>query len=152
MCLYLSLRAKFSKCSLSKSTPISFTHNNKIVITLNLCNFSGLNGQWTPITIRMNNREFNIPLDAPVHSPITRVFIVDGAKRAEDINVTLTRAQFAGGLAFLQAHDFFELFPLRNSRGNIQFELQLKKPLIDKFKAHDQVSKAYLIFDFPAPI
>ena len=84
-----------------------------------------------------------MPLDAPVHSPITRVFIVDGAKRAEDINVTLTRAQF-DGLAFYQAHDFFELFPLRNSGRNIQFELQLKKPLIDKFKAHDQVKLIYI--------
>ena len=115
--------------------------------TLN--NVTGLNGQqWTPLTIRTNqaNREFQIPLDAPVHSPITRVFIVDGAKRAEDINVTLTRTRF-DGFAIYHAHDFFELFPLEHSRNNIQYELQLKKPLIDKFKAHDQVTKMSSLHD-----
>jgi len=110
---------------------------------------SGFNGQqWTPLTIRTNqaNREFQIPLDAPVHSPITRVFIVDGAKRAEDINVTLTRTRF-DGFAIYHAHDFFELFPLEHSRNNIQYELQLKKPLIDKFKAHDQITFAISAYD-----
>ena len=63
---------------------------------------------------------------------------MDGAKRAEDINVTLTRVPRIIG-PFHDAHDFFELFPLRNSGSNIQYELQLRKPLIDKFKAHDQV-------------
>ena len=62
---------------------------------------------------------------------------MDGAKRAKDINVTLTRAQFDG--PYYHAHNFFELLPLEDSGTNIQFELQLKKPLIDKFKAHDQV-------------
>jgi len=100
---------------------------------------SGVSAQWTPLTIRFGlaNRQFGIPLDAPVHSSITRVFIVDGAKRAKDINVTLTRAQFDG--PYYHAHNFFELFPLKDSGTNIQFELQLKKPLIDKFKAHDQI-------------
>ena len=101
--------------------------------------YPGVSSQWTPLTIRFGlaNRQFGIPLDAPVHSSITRVFIVDGAKRAKDINVTLTRAQFDG--PYYHAHNFFELFPLKDSGTNIQFELQLKKPLIDKFKAHDQV-------------
>merc|ERR1740129_2555001 len=49
-------------------------------------------------------------------------------------------AQFDG--PFYDAHDFFELFPLKNSGSSIQFELQLKKPLIDKFKAHDQITFA----------
>ena len=96
----------------------------------------GLSNQnWT---IRIINRAFGIPLDAPVHRPITRVFIVDGTKNAEDINVTLTRNQF-DVMGVKDAHDFFELILLGNSRKNLQFELQLKKPLIDSFKTHDQV-------------
>ena len=104
----------------------------------------GLNSQWTPLNIRITNRQFNIPLDAPVHSPITRVYIVDGAKRPEDINVTLTRASFEGPFYF--AHDYFELYPLKDKGSHLQFELQLKKPLIDKFKAHDQVNLLENIF------
>ena len=99
---------------------------------------AGISSQRTPLSIRTKTRRFDIPLDAPVHSPITRIYIVDGAKRAEDINVTLTRVPRIIG-PFHDAHDFFELFPLRNSGSNIQYELQLRKPLIDKFKAHDQV-------------
>ena len=99
---------------------------------------AGISSQRTPLSIRTKTRRFDIPLDAPVHSPITRIYIVDGAKRAEDINVTLARVSRNIG-PFHDAHDFFELFPLRNSGSNIQYELQLRKPLIDKFKAHDQV-------------
>ena len=88
--------------------------------------------------IRIKDRAFDIPLDAPVHRPITRVFIVDGVTRAKDLNVTLIKSPIEGS-AFHDAHDFFKLIPLRNIGKNIQFELQLKKPLFDKFKAHDQV-------------
>ena len=88
--------------------------------------------------IRINDRAFDIPLDAQVDRPITRVFIVDGVRRAKDINVTLIRSQIEG-LAFNDAHDFFKLIRLQNIGKNVQFELQLKKPLIDKFKAQDPV-------------
>ena len=74
-----------------------------------------------------------------MHRPITRVFIVDGAEKAEDINVTLTRNQIDVMGGNDDAHNFFELIPLRNIGKNLQFELQLKKPLIDSFKTHDQV-------------
>ena len=94
--------------------------------------------------IRSKHRELNIPLDAPVDRPITRVFIVDGVGRAKDINVTLIKSPFEG-LAFYDAHDFFKLIQLKNIRQNIQFEIQLKKPLIDKFKAHDQVKSFYFL-------
>ena len=136
----ICLVPSYSTCLFGQGLELELDNIFRDLSPETLPNVPGLSSQqWTPLTIRANNRQFQIPLDAPVHSPITRVFIVDGAKRAEDINVTLTRSQF-DGFAIYHAHDFFELYPLKHSGNNIQYELQLKKPLVDKFKAHDQVT------------
>ena len=66
------------------------------------------------------------------------VYIVDGAKRADSINVTLSRVTSIIG-PFHDAHEFFGLFPLKNHGNNIQYELFLKRSLLHSFKPHDQI-------------
>ena len=69
---------------------------------------------------------------------ILAVYIVDGAKRADSINVTLSRVTSIIG-PFHDAHEFFGLFPLKNHGNNIQYELFLKRSLLHSFKPHDQI-------------
>ena len=66
------------------------------------------------------------------------MYIVDGAKRADSINVTLSRVTSIIG-PFHDAHEFFGLFPLKNHGNNIQYELFLKRSLLHSFKPHDQI-------------
>ena len=41
--------------------------------------------------------------------------------------------------AFFDGHDYFGLYPLSKSNGDVQYELFLKKPLLDNFKEGDQL-------------
>ena len=66
------------------------------------------------------------------------MYIVDGVKRRENINVTLERVTSIVG-PFHDAHNYFGLIKLANSGSNIQYELVLKKQLLNNFNPHDQV-------------
>jgi len=108
------------------------------LVLLTLLAATEISFQQTPLTIRFEKRRFQLPLDSPVHSPITRVYIVDGVKRRENINVTLERVTSIVG-PFHDAHNYFGLIKLANSGSNIQYELVLKKQLLNNFNPHDQV-------------
>ena len=73
-----------------------------------------------------------------VNKDITRVSIIEGADR-DDINVTIDRVTSIVG-PFHDAHEYFGLFPLKNRGRNKEYELFLKKPLLNNFQEHDQAS------------
>ena len=72
-----------------------------------------------------------------VNKEITRVYIINAAER-ENINVTIDRVTSIVG-PFHDAHEYFGLFPLKNRGQDKQYELFLKKPLLNHFNEHDQV-------------
>jgi len=99
---------------------------------------TGLSSQQTPMSVRIEKRQFALAIDAPVNTPITRVFIVDGVARKDNLDVKVVRVSNILG-PFHDAHDYFDLFPLKNSGKNVQYELFLKKPLLKNFKVFDQI-------------
>jgi len=94
--------------------------------------------QQTPLTIRFEKRRFQLPVDSPVNTVITRVYIIDGVSRSQNISVTLERVTSIVG-PFHDAHNYFDLLKLANDRKNLQYELFLKKQLLNNFRPHDQV-------------
>ena len=96
----------------------------------------------TPLTIRPNNREWNLPLDASLNYPVTRVHVLETGNSPIDpsqINVTIARNPDPN-FPFHDASDFFDLSRLPNSnlRNGIQFEVFLSKSLLGTFSAGDQ--------------
>ena len=64
---------------------------------------------------------------------------MDGVARKDNLDVKVVRVSNILG-PFHDAHDYFDLFPLKNSGKNVQYELYLKKPLLKNFKVFDQVN------------
>ena len=99
----------------------------------------------TPLTLRVNNREWNLPIDAPLHYAVTRVHVLETGDSPIDpsqINVTVTRNVNPIG-PYHDTSDYFDLFKLKSSnlRNGIQFEVYLSKSLLEpkgKFQAGDQ--------------
>ena len=99
----------------------------------------------TPLTLRVNNREWNLPIDAPLHYAVTRVHVLETGDSPIDpsqINVTVTRNVNPIG-PYHDTSDYFNLFKLKSSnlRNGIQYEVYLSKSLLEpegKFQAGDQ--------------
>ena len=99
----------------------------------------------TPVTLRVNNREWNLPIDAPLHYAVTRVHVLETGDSPIDpsqINVTVARNVNPIG-PYHDTSDYFDLFRLKSSnlRNGIQFEVYLSKSLMEpegKFQAGDQ--------------
>ena len=66
------------------------------------------------------------------------MYIIDGVSRSQNISVTLERVTSIVG-PFHDAHNYFDLLKLANDRKNLQYELFLKKQLLNNFRPHDQV-------------
>lgn len=98
---------------------------------------SGFSSQNTPITIRVESRQWNIPLDEKVGSRITRIHIVDPDTDPANITASLRKIGTNYG-PFHDASQYFELYPIRNTRGDKKFDVILKKPLLGNFEAGDQ--------------
>jgi len=98
---------------------------------------SGFSSQNTPITIRVESRQWNIPLDEKVGSRITRIHIVDPDTDPANITASLRKIGTNYG-PFHDASQYFELYPIRNTRGDTKFDVILKKPLLGNFEAGDQ--------------
>jgi len=121
----------------------TFTH---ILLTLGLVTVpSECSDLRTPLTLRVNNREWNLPIDAPLHSAVTRVHVLETGDSPIDpsqINVTVTRNVNPIG-PYHDTSDYFDLFKLKSSnlRNGIQYEVYLSKSLLEpkgKFQAGDQ--------------
>ena len=99
----------------------------------------------TPLTLRVNNREWNLPLDSPVNYAVTRVHVLETGNSPIDpsqINVTVARNVNPVG-PYHDTSDYFDLYrlPSSNLRNGIQFEVFLSKSLTEpngKFQAGDQ--------------
>merc|ERR1711997_153166 len=99
----------------------------------------------TPLTLRVNNREWNLPIDAPLHYAVTRLHVLETGDTpidASQINVTVTRNVRNIG-PYHDTSDYFDLFKLKSSnlRNGIQYEVYLSKSLLEpkgKFQAGDQ--------------
>ena len=99
----------------------------------------------TPLTLRVNNREWNLPLDSPVNYAVTRVHVLETGNSPIDpsqINVTVARNVNPVG-PYRDTSDYFDLYrlPSSNLRNGIQFEVFLSKSLTEpngKFQAGDQ--------------
>ena len=97
------------------------------------------------MTLRVNNREWNLPIDAPLHYAVTRVHVLETGDSPIDpsqINVTVARNVNPIG-PYHDTSDYFDLFRLKSSnlRNGIQFEVYLSKSLMEpegKFQAGDQ--------------
>jgi len=98
-------------------------------------------GVWshnTATTIRVGSRQWNIPLDKKIGSRITRILLVDPDTHPDNITVSLNKIRTNYG-PFHDASGFFELFPIKSGiRGDIKYDIILKKPLLGKFEAGDQ--------------
>jgi len=113
------------------------------LVVLSLAGFSA---QYTPLTIRIENRQWNIPLDAKVGRPITRIHIVDKDPTQDNITVTLEKVTTNYG-PFHDASDYFGLLFLEGRSGDKKYEVILEKPLLGKFKAGDQFNLAIQAHD-----
>jgi len=98
---------------------------------------SGFSSQNTPITIRVESRQWNIPLDDKVGSRITRIHIVDPDTDPANITASLQKIGTNYG-PFHDASQYFKLYRIRNTRGDIKFDVILKKVLLGNFEAGDQ--------------
>jgi len=111
---------------------------NPVVVWLLAIALSGVSSQNTPITIRVESRQWNIPLDDKVGSRITRIHIVDPDTHPDNITVSLDKIRTNYG-PFHDASGFFELYPIKSGkRGDKKYDVILKKPLLGKFEAGDQ--------------
>jgi len=111
---------------------------NPVVVWLLALTLSGVSSQNTPITIRVESRQWNIPLDDKVGSRITRIHIVDPDTHPDNITVSLDKIRTNYG-PFHDASGFFELYPIKSGkRGDKKYDVILKKPLLGKFEAGDQ--------------
>lgn len=99
----------------------------------------------TPLTLRVNNREWNLPLDSPVGYAVTRLHVLETGNspiEPSQINVTIARNVNPVG-PYHDTSEYFDLYPLPSSnlRNGIQFEVYLSKSLLEpegKFNAGDQ--------------
>lgn len=116
------------------------------VIVVLMVSLLGTSSQNTPILIRVDNRQWNIPLDDRVGTRITRVYIKDPDTHADNITASLGKVASNWG-PFHDASSFFELYRLNDSRGELTFDVILKKPLLGQFKAGDQFNLVIQAFD-----
>jgi len=105
-----------------------------VLLVLSLAGFSSQN---TPLTIRLESRQWNIPLDAKVGRFVTKVHLVDPDADQNNVTASLGKVTTNYG-PFHDASEYFGLFQLRSSKGDKKYEVFLKKPLLGKFKAGDQ--------------
>jgi len=121
---------------------------NPVVVRLLALALSGVSSQNnTPITIRVESRQWNIPLDDKVGSRITRIHIVDPDTHPDNITVSLDKIRTNYG-PFHDASGFFELYPIKSGkRGDKKYDVILKKPLLGKFEAGDQFNLQILAHD-----
>eukprot|EP00092_Neocalanus_flemingeri_P013493 GFUD01014552.1.p1 GENE.GFUD01014552.1~~GFUD01014552.1.p1 ORF type:complete len:606 (+),score=67.44 GFUD01014552.1:159-1976(+) len=98
---------------------------------------AGFSAQNTPITIRLEKRQWDIPLDTKVGAAITRIHIVDPDTDPSNITASFGKVTTNYG-PFHDASEYFGLYPLKSDKGDKKFEAFLKKPLLGKFQAGDQ--------------
>jgi hypothetical protein len=107
---------------------------------------SGFSSENTPITIRVESRQWNIPLDDRVGSRITRIHIVDPDTHPDNITVSLGKIGTNYG-PFHDASQFFELYPVKRGQSDKSFDVILKRPLLGSFEAGDQFNLAIQAHD-----
>ena len=74
-----------------------------------------------------------------MNTPVLRVYVVDTNPNDHE-NITVFTARVTSQvLAFKDGHDYFGLKRLKNRKRDLQYELYLKKPLLDGLNANDQV-------------
>ena len=99
----------------------------------------GFSSQQSPVTLRADKRRLELPLDLAVNSPLTRIDLTNYDKE-DDGNITIFTDSVSNNFfAFFDGHDYFGLYPLSKSNGDVQYELFLKKPLLDNFNEGDQL-------------
>jgi len=98
---------------------------------------SGFSSQNTPITIRVESRQWNIPLDDKVGSRITRIHIVDPDTHPANITASIKKIGTNYG-PFHDGSQYFELYPVKSTKRETKFDVILKKPLLGNFEAGDQ--------------
>jgi len=100
---------------------------------------SGFSSQNTPITIRVESRQWNIPLDDKVGTRLTRIHIVDLDTHPYPDNITVSIGKIGTNYGpFHDASQYFELYPIKSRKGDKKFDVILKKPLLGNFAAGDQ--------------
>jgi len=107
---------------------------------------SGFSSQNTPITIRVESRQWNIPLDDKVGSRITRIHIVDPDTDPANITASIKKIGTNYG-PFHDGSQYFELYPVKSTIGDKKFDVILKKPLLGSFEAGDQFNLVIQAYD-----
>lgn len=105
---------------------------------------SGFSSQNTPLQILLQKRDWDIPLDAIVGTPITRFHIVDRDPTPKNITCRLEKVTQNYG-PFHDASGYFGLFELSIGRKDKKFEVFLEKPLLGNFQAGDQFNLAIVV-------
>lgn len=114
--------------------------SSRIVIGFFLVlSLSGFSSPNTPITIRVESRQWNIPLDDKVGTRLTRIHIVDLDTHPYPDNITVSIGKIGTNYGpFHDASQYFELYPIKSRKGDKKFDVILKKPLLGNFEAGDQ--------------
>jgi len=107
---------------------------------------SGFSSQNTPITIRVESRQWNIPLDDKVGSRITRIHIVDPDTDPANITASIKKIGTNYG-PFHDGSQYFELYPVKSTKREKKFDVILKKPLLGNFEAGDQFNLVIQAYD-----
>jgi len=93
----------------------------------------------TPPTVRVDPRQWKIPIDRPVGSHTARVYILNHSGDDQG-NVTITLEPPSVKLGFLDGSDNFKITQLHSGgKRNGNFEISLKKPLYGNYKVDDQM-------------
>merc|ERR1712142_335862 len=89
-----------------------------------LANLIEMSSQSIPIIIRVDNRQWNIPLDVQVGQEITKVYL-----RTSDPNPIVHLDKVASNWGpFHDASAFFELIRQNVSNGEVNYDVIVKKP------------------------
>jgi len=107
---------------------------------------SGFSSQNTPITIRVESRQWNIPLDFNVGSRITRIQIVDPDTDPANITASIKKIGTNYG-PFHDGSQYFEMYRVQRTRGDMKFDMILKKPLLGSFEAGDHFNLVIQAYD-----
>jgi len=95
-------------------------------------------GGGTPPLVRLEPRNWNLPIDAKVGQVVSRLIIVDRDTHKDNISVSFSRVHARIG-PFHDGSPYFQKYEIPNSiAGEKKFDIELARSLEGKFKAGDQ--------------
>jgi len=94
----------------------------------------------TPPTLRVDPRQWRIPIDRPVGSHTARVYIINhSGENQENVNITLEPPSVKYG-SFLDGSNNFKITQISSAdKKTSSYEISLKKPLYGNFQVNDEM-------------